>query len=88
MSDGEWRLQAACRGQPPHWWFPVGGNQPRDSVRALAICGACPVRVPCRDLHRSVLSVSVIAGGWQWDSDGRPVTKFPGDEGLPDRIER
>lgn len=39
----EWELSAACRHQDAELWFSS-----RTQARALAICEACPVLVPCR----------------------------------------
>lgn len=85
--DGEWRLQAACRGRSLAWWLPDTGGVSRDNQRALDLCRGCPVRVECRDYYRAAdpAPSSIIAGGWRWDVKGRP-TRAAGDEHLPARL--
>jgi WhiB family redox-sensing transcriptional regulator len=44
-----WIDGAACIGQDPELFFPVGTSRPAlaRTRRAKAICGACPVRGEC-----------------------------------------
>ncbi|MXM67026.1 hypothetical protein GR925_27255 [Streptomyces sp. HUCO-GS316] len=42
-SGREWELSAACRHEDAELWFSR-----RTQARAMEICTACPVRVPCR----------------------------------------
>jgi WhiB family redox-sensing transcriptional regulator len=47
-----WMLDAACKGKPSEWWFPVHGanKQQRANVRAAkALCTDCLVREECLD---------------------------------------
>lgn len=44
---GPWVTQAACRGKPPHWWYPEGDSLPPEAAEALSICGTCPVQHNC-----------------------------------------
>jgi WhiB family redox-sensing transcriptional regulator len=39
-----WEENAACRDQPPGWWFDTGGVE---TVQAFSICTACSVRPEC-----------------------------------------
>jgi WhiB family redox-sensing transcriptional regulator len=43
-ASGGWRERAGCAGVDPELFFPVGSRRP---VRALQICGDCPVRELC-----------------------------------------
>lgn len=46
---GDWRQRAACRGEDPELFFPVGTTGPAlDQVElAKAICRSCPVIAEC-----------------------------------------
>ena len=56
-----WRRRAACRGLNPDLFHPpVGGTH--QFVRAVAICGACPVRLEC--LAESMATPVEIMGVW------------------------
>ena len=47
---GGWRGRAACRGEDPELFFPVGSSGPAalaQIVAAEAICARCPVREAC-----------------------------------------
>jgi WhiB family redox-sensing transcriptional regulator len=39
-----WEADAACRGMEPSLFFPINDD---DSVEALNVCRACPVREEC-----------------------------------------
>jgi hypothetical protein len=41
-----WQDDAACRGTPLWWWFPLNGVVPEAAQRA---CSRCPVRVRCAE---------------------------------------
>lgn len=41
-----WVNDAACRGKPQEWFFPVGKGS-RPPKEALQLCAGCPVREPC-----------------------------------------
>ena len=53
IAPRDWRASAACRDLPADDFFPVAapgtGAYEREAAAALAACGTCPVRVPCRD---------------------------------------
>jgi WhiB family transcriptional regulator, redox-sensing transcriptional regulator len=50
MTTLAWMSQAACRGEDPGLFFPVGETGPplRQVERALAVCRRCPVLATCR----------------------------------------
>ncbi len=48
--DGYWRRRAACRGEDPELFFPVGSAGPAalaQIAEAKNICARCPVRRAC-----------------------------------------
>lgn len=48
--EGGWRSRAACRGEDPELFFPVGSSEPAALAQiagAKAICARCPVREAC-----------------------------------------
>lgn len=45
MGTAEWRSRALCAGGDPTWWDVDVGYE--FHVRAVAICGDCPVRAEC-----------------------------------------
>ncbi|MFJ3304325.1 WhiB family transcriptional regulator [Streptomyces sp. NPDC086549] len=44
-----WFLSAACAGEDPELFFPVGTTGPalRDIAAAKRVCARCPVITPC-----------------------------------------
>ncbi|MDX3770668.1 WhiB family transcriptional regulator [Streptomyces sp. NBC_01707] len=44
-----WRTQAACRGEDPDLFFPIGSTGPAlvQTEEAKAVCRGCPVRELC-----------------------------------------
>jgi WhiB family redox-sensing transcriptional regulator len=46
-----WRDKAACLGEDPDLFFPVGTGRPAETQAAAAkrVCQRCPVRTPCLD---------------------------------------
>ncbi|MCI0386399.1 WhiB family transcriptional regulator [Streptomyces sp. CNQ085] len=46
-----WRESAACRGEDPELFFPIGdgGLARQQTARARAVCLGCPVMPQCRD---------------------------------------
>lgn len=49
VDDQAWREQAACRGEQPELFFPVGTSGPalRQIEQAKEICRSCPVIAQC-----------------------------------------
>ncbi len=47
--EGGWRARAACRGQDPELFFPIGTSGPAQIqiAEAKAVCARCPVREAC-----------------------------------------
>ena len=58
-----WIEQAACVGQDPELFFPIGSTGPavRQTERAKAVCALCPVRGACL---RWALDTCQDAGVW------------------------
>jgi WhiB family transcriptional regulator, redox-sensing transcriptional regulator len=51
----DWRQKAACRGESPELFFPVGNAGPalEQTEQAKAVCARCPVVRQCRDWGRA-----------------------------------
>jgi WhiB family transcriptional regulator, redox-sensing transcriptional regulator len=49
--EGGWRAHAACRGEDPELFFPVGSTGPmlEQIAKAKEVCAECPVREVCLD---------------------------------------
>jgi WhiB family redox-sensing transcriptional regulator len=45
----DWRYRAACRGEDPELFFPIGAAGPAlvQIARAKQVCARCPVRAAC-----------------------------------------
>lgn len=41
-----WKLNGACVGANPEWFFPTPGNTTMTDA-AVSLCNKCPVRVKC-----------------------------------------
>lgn len=63
-----WRLTASCRSIDPDLFFPVGstGSAVDHIASAKAVCGACPVQVPCLEF---ALETNQEAGIWGGTSE-------------------
>lgn len=48
-TDWRWRRWAACRGEDPELFFPIGTAGPalRQAAEAKAVCGQCTVALSC-----------------------------------------
>jgi WhiB family redox-sensing transcriptional regulator len=59
----EWLRQAACVGEDPELFFPVGTQGPalRDITSAKRVCARCPVTSECLDW---ALDNGQTAGVW------------------------
>ncbi|WP_216590489.1 WhiB family transcriptional regulator [Streptomyces brasiliscabiei] len=59
----EWLLKAACVGEDPELFFPVGTTGPAldDVAAAKRVCARCPVRRECLDW---ALDSGQTAGVW------------------------
>lgn len=42
-----WTDNAACKGKPTAWWFPLQSDGVSFYARARAVCDGCPVRDEC-----------------------------------------
>lgn len=60
-----WMLDAACKGYPSEWWFPVHGanKQQKSDVRAAkALCADCLVKNECLDYAQRFLCDGIWGG--------------------------
>lgn len=64
-----WRDQAACRGQNPEIFFPIGATGPavQQMEEAKAICAGCPVQMSCLMAAFASGSDHGVWGGWSED---------------------
>ncbi|WP_370081418.1 WhiB family transcriptional regulator [Streptacidiphilus sp. MAP12-16] len=65
--------QAACRGEDPEIFFPEVERGPgaRELARAKAVCGGCPVALPCLEW---ALSTGQRTGVWGGTSESERRT--------------
>lgn len=63
--EGGWRVHAACRGEDPELFFPVGSAGPAltQIAEAKEVCARCPVREACLDFALSTGQDYGIWGG-------------------------
>ncbi|MFF7046988.1 WhiB family transcriptional regulator [Streptomyces griseorubiginosus] len=61
----EWLRRAACVGEDPELFFPVGtlGPAVRDITAAKQVCARCPVRPECLEWALSTGQTSGVWGG-------------------------
>ncbi|MFF4833360.1 WhiB family transcriptional regulator [Streptomyces sp. NPDC001315] len=61
----EWLRSAACVGEDPELFFPVGSTGPalRDIAAAKRVCARCPVITPCLAFALSSGQASGVWGG-------------------------
>jgi WhiB family redox-sensing transcriptional regulator len=61
----EWLRSAACVGEDPELFFPVGTEGPalRDIAAAKRVCARCPVIRPCLDFALDSGQPSGVWGG-------------------------
>ncbi|WP_280863727.1 WhiB family transcriptional regulator [Streptomyces sp. SAI-144] len=61
----EWLRRAACVGEDPELFFPVGTQGPalRDIAAAKRVCTRCPVTPECLDMALSGGQTSGVWGG-------------------------
>ncbi|HLI37900.1 MAG TPA: WhiB family transcriptional regulator [Streptosporangiaceae bacterium] len=72
--DDGWRSRAACRGEDPELFFPVGSSGPaalRQVAAAKAVCARCPVRDACLGFALSTGQDYGIWGGLTEDERRR-----------------
>jgi WhiB family redox-sensing transcriptional regulator len=65
----EWLRRAACVGEDPELFFPVGTEGPalRDIAAAKRVCARCPVIVECLDYALGSGQLSGVWGGTHED---------------------
>ena len=63
--EGGWRERAACRGEDPELFFPIGSTGPvlAQIAEAKEVCARCPVREACLDFALSTGQAYGIWGG-------------------------
>jgi len=68
--EGGWRRHAACRGEDPELFFPVGSAGPAlaQIAEAKAVCARCPVRDACLNFALSSGQDYGIWGGLSEDA--------------------
>jgi WhiB family redox-sensing transcriptional regulator len=63
----DWRHRAACRGENPDDFFPVGSDDSAATAaqtkRATRVCAGCPVRTDCLDFAIATRQPHGIWGG-------------------------
>lgn len=61
----EWLRAAACVGEDPELFFPVGTTGPalREAAAAKRVCARCPVRVECLSYALGTAQTSGVWGG-------------------------
>lgn len=65
----EWLRRAACVGEDPELFFPIGTEGPalRDIAAAKRVCARCPVAVECLDYALGSGQLSGVWGGTHED---------------------
>lgn len=68
LSSGDWQLQALCRGNHAHLFFPPSTFERKDDrerreARAKAICNVCPVLKECSEYALTIREPFGIWGG-------------------------
>jgi WhiB family redox-sensing transcriptional regulator len=61
----DWRTRAACLGEDPELFFPIGtlGPSAKQAAEAKAVCDTCIVRQECSDWARASRQDNGILGG-------------------------
>lgn len=61
----EWLRSAACIGEDPELFFPVGTSGPalRETADAKRVCGRCPVTADCLEYALAGGQMSGVWGG-------------------------
>ncbi|MCQ9181257.1 WhiB family transcriptional regulator [Streptomyces sp. IBSBF 2953] len=61
----EWLRAAACVGEDPEMFFPVGTTGPalREAAEAKRVCAGCPVSAPCLTYALDTAQTSGVWGG-------------------------
>ncbi|WP_181139802.1 WhiB family transcriptional regulator [Streptomyces sp. Ru71] len=77
----EWLRHAACVGEDPELFFPVGTSGPalRDIEAAKRVCARCPVSAPCLTY---ALGSGPAAGVWggTYEEERAELLRTPKDE--------
>ncbi|MFI5825392.1 WhiB family transcriptional regulator [Streptomyces rishiriensis] len=64
-NEMEWLRAAACVGEDPELFFPVGTTGPalREAAVAKRVCARCPVRAECLSYALGTAQTSGVWGG-------------------------
>ncbi|MET8944992.1 WhiB family transcriptional regulator [Streptomyces sp. NPDC004542] len=86
----EWLRAAACVGEDPELFFPVGTTGPalRDAAAAKRVCARCPVTSPCLAYALAYGRTSGVWGGTceeERDALLRPSGEVPRDAGQSEK---
>lgn len=88
--DPNWRDSAACHGQDPELWFPIGTSGPAlvQTDQAKAVCARCPSRQACLDWALDTGQHAGVWGGLSEDErwrlrTGKPRQHRTSDDGRP-----
>ena len=67
--DSDWRRNAACTGEDPELFFPIGSAGPaaRQTQQARQVCQGCPVRLACLEWALQVGADYGVWGGMSED---------------------
>ena len=65
-----WLSDAACIGEDPELFFPIGASPPAadQALRAKAICRSCPVRSACLEWSLATYQDAGVWGGLDEDT--------------------
>lgn len=67
--EDEWRHEAACVGEDPELFFPIGSTGPalEQIEAAKQVCNRCPVRTECLEFALDTNQDSGVWGGTSED---------------------
>jgi WhiB family redox-sensing transcriptional regulator len=74
----EWWDQAACRGKPLAWWFPVNGKY----GNARGVCAKCPVAAECAEYADAYKATHGMFGGLDPDERATPDPRCGSEAGF------
>lgn len=71
MNPNAYILDAACVKFPSEWWDIETGTLTKENVRALRICGTCPVKDKCLARAKEQDTSYSIRGGNVFNKRGK-----------------
>ncbi|MEU5595846.1 WhiB family transcriptional regulator [Streptomyces sp. NPDC020298] len=83
----EWLRAAACVGEDPELFFPVGTTGPalRDAAAAKRVCARCPVTTQCLTY---ALACGQTSGVWGGTCEEERDAQLRASRGMPRRMSR